>query len=450
MNNKIIQGDVLEELKKMPNECIDCCITSPPYWSLRDYGTAKWEGGDINCDHKIPEVEHDPKRTGSDADTSHTIRFNREACYKCGAKRIDKQIGLEKTPEEYVNKMVEIFKEVKRVLKKEGTLWLNLGDSYAGSRGNRGDAINEDIEWKREGTTPQIKRPTATVDGLKPKDLCGIPWRTVFALQADGWWLRQDIIWAKGCSFNYTGGNVMPESVKDRFTKAHEFVFLLAKSQKYFFDNEAIREPVKEESIERYKYSTEGCYTQGSAYPNEKRETPQKWNLNTNGRNVRSVWVINPQPFREAHFATFPEALIEPMIKAGTSEKGVCPDCGKPWERMIEKERLIEAPPSGNSEIGRWSREDSGALGGRMTAPKTIGWQPTCSCNKEPIPAIVLDPFLGSGTTGVVAKRLKRNFIGIELNPEYVLMAKKRTGLLELENGELGKFMSFTPKDICT
>ena len=442
MNNKIIQGDVLEELKKMPNECIDCCITSPPYWSLRDYGTAKWEGGDINCDHKIPEVEHDPKRTGSDADTSHTIRFNREACYKCGAKRIDKQIGLEKTPEEYVAKMVEIFREVKRVLKKEGTLWLNLGDSYAGS-GKGGNP--EDSPWsgfvgnKDREKSAQASKPIIP-SGLKPKDLVGIPWRTAFALQADGWWLRQDIIWSKP--------NPMPESVNDRFTKAHEFVFLLAKSQKYFFDADAIRE--KSEWAEKDKRFFTGA-TIGNKVQENNYAMQSSGAYSSDGmRNKRSVWSIATQSFPDSHFAVFPEDLVRPCILAGTSEKGVCPDCGKPWKRIIEKERLIEAPPSGNSEIGRWSREDSGALGGRMTAPKTIGWQPTCSCNKEPIPAIVLDPFLGSGTTGVVAKRLKRNFIGIELNPEYVLMAKKRTGLLELENGELGKFMSFTSKDICT
>jgi len=247
IKNKIIQGDSLEVLKTLPDESIDCCITSPPYWGLRDYGTAKWEGGDPNCEHKVGRAT----RGGlSDFQKNNKGSFGDEAvrqgehCPKCGAKRIDNQLGLEKTPEEYVSKMVEIFKEIKRVLKKEGTAWLNLGDSYVGGgRGGKGQCGKGSMEEGRYENGQRIGLPTGDIPGLKSKDLVGIPWRVAFALQADGWYLRQDIIWAKP--------NPMPESVTDRCTKSHEYVFLLAKSPRYYFDSAAIAEPVTD--VIKYK-----------------------------------------------------------------------------------------------------------------------------------------------------------------------------------------------------
>jgi DNA modification methylase len=299
----IICGDALSELKKLPDEFVDCCITSPPYWGLRDYG--------VPC-----------------------------------------QLGLEKTPEEYVAKMVEVFREVRRVLKKEGVVFLNLGDSYAGSgKGGQSD------EKRSENWQPEYANKGNVPGGLKQKDLVGIPWRVAFALQADGWYLRQDIIWHKP--------NPMPESVTDRCTKSHEYIFLLAKSQKYYFDNEAIKERGVMESAGSSQRDTRETHGTGGGNTDiNKAKERMKKELAKNGyvmRNRRSVWTITTKPFKEAHFATFPEDLIVPMVLAGCPKKG-----------------------------------------------------------------LVLDPFMGAGTTALVAKKLRRNYLGIELNPAYIKIANKR------------------------
>jgi DNA modification methylase len=202
MSWEIRTGDCLDLLRSMPAESVHCCVTSPPYWGLRDYGTARWEGGDAECEHvRLKRGDH----STIDGGNYQSREIYREACGKCGAVCVDGQLGLERTPEEYIAKMVEVFRELRRVLRNDGTLWLNIGDCYQG--GNRG-----------------------TFGDLKPKDLVGIPWMLAFALRADGWWLRQDIIWSKP--------NPMPESVTDRCTKAHEYLFLLTKSARYYFNQE--------------------------------------------------------------------------------------------------------------------------------------------------------------------------------------------------------------------
>lgn len=282
--------------------------------------------------------------------------------------------GLESTPAEYVQKMVELFREVRRVLKDDGTLWLNLGDSYAGSGkgGNPEDgkqATNKGSQSigtlygkigesaRQSAVTNVSRRFTAGHDTLKPKDLCGIPWRVAFALQDDGWYLRQDIIWHKP--------NPMPESVTDRCTKAHEYVFLLSKSARYYYDADAIREPQSTASLKRYNYgfaSAEQNSNGKAGYLSTKRGTEQTTiEPNESGRNKRSVWTVNPKPYKAAHFATFPPELITPMILAGCRQGG-----------------------------------------------------------------IVLDPFMGSGTTAFVARKNGCDYIGIELNPEYVELANER------------------------
>lgn len=321
--NKIYQGDSLEVLRSFPDESIDCCITSPPYWGLRDYG-------------------------------------------------MDGQLGLEKTPELYVETMTELFNEVRRVLKKEGTLWLNLGDSYANDK-----VGNSETNKNPRQVSDSFKKTRPK--NLKQKDLVGIPWMTAFSLRASGWYLRQDIIWAKP--------NPMPESVTDRCTKSHEYVFLMAKSQKYYFDNSAI----KEQSVYQDPRMVDGFWDksingkhaddpQNSAH--RKQYTPDQAGGGTsmmghdgyfkaNGepigtpgmRNKRDVWTVTTSPFPEAHFATYPEELIAPMILAG------CPENG-----------------------------------------------------------IILDPFMGAGTTAVVSKKLGRNYVGIDINLEYIEIARKRIG----------------------
>lgn len=351
--NKIICGDALEVLKTFPDESVDCVITSPPYWGLRDYGTATWEGGDEKCDHKMPPLCSNKSTLAGYTSENVKLRTNsqpcRETCKKCGAKRIDNQLGLEKTPEEYVAKMVEVFREVRRVLKREGTLWLNLGDTYIG--GGRG--FDSPKQRTNKGTEGIKNMRLGPGNGLKSKDLVGIPWRVAFALRTDGWYLRQDIIWAKP--------NPMPESVTDRCTKSHEYIFLLSKSSRYYFDNETIKESAIH-SGRVVKATGSKSKNASAGYGNDtKMGFTKEDKLVTENRNKRSVWTVTTKPFAEAHFATFPEDLIVPMVKAG------CP------------------------------------VGG-----------------------IVFDPFIGAGTTGLVAQKLSRNYIGIELNPEYIKIAEKR------------------------
>tara|TARA_B100000686_G_scaffold153767_1_gene161221 strand:+ start:128 stop:1096 length:969 start_codon:yes stop_codon:yes gene_type:complete len=305
---ELYHGDCLQVLKELPAESVHCVVTSPPYWGLRDYGT-------------------------------------------------DGQLGLEETPEQHVSKMVEVFSEVRRVLRTDGTLWLNYGDSYSGGKTGRADTSGDDAERRAKqygsgtgpGNGPREYKQRATAPGLKPKDLCGIPWRVAFALQADGWYLRQDIIWHKP--------NPMPESVTDRCTKAHEYIFLLTKAARYHYDADAIKEAAERAG----SIHGGGNKTDAGRNDIDRNTRPVCTNPVANTRNRRSVWTISTAAYPGAHFATFPPKLIEPCIMAG------CPEGGT-----------------------------------------------------------VLDPFLGSGTTGAVAQKNGCKFIGIELNEEYLQLAVKR------------------------
>ncbi len=300
--NKIYNGNCLEVLKTFPDNSIDCCITSPPYYGLRDYGMIK-------------------------------------------------QIGLEETPELYIEKLVQVFTEVKRVLKPEGTLWLNLGDSYCTTpKGNIGTGLNGLRFGANEPTYNKSK-----LQGLKNKDLIGIPWMAAFALRSDGWYLRQDIIWSKP--------NPMPESVTDRCTKSHEYIFLLSKSSKYYYDADAIKEgdaiyirkaTPNKKLLKRSEAGSSYCSSSSD-------KNGFGRDITTIGANKRSVWTVTTNPYADAHFATYPQTLITDCIKAG------CPENG-----------------------------------------------------------IILDPFMGAGTTALVASKLHRNFVGIELNPEYIKIAENR------------------------
>lgn len=348
-NFVIHQGCCKEKLKLLPANSVHCCITSPPYYNQRDYGVAG-------------------------------------------------QIGLEDTVEEYVNNLVEVFREVKRVLRDDGTLWLNLGDSYFGSgKGQTKNGCSDPKQPKIKGMKLPVNKSESY---LKPKDLIGIPWKVAFALQKDEWYLRQDLIWHKK--------NALPESVEDRCTKSHEYLFLLSKSQKYFFDHEAIKEPLAESSVGRAQRKRRlmdrtGLGTVGKQVENGidikhghaglAMGRNDKTGYSEDGmRNKRSVWTIATKPYKRAHFACFPPSLIEPPILSGTSDKGCCPECSAPFKRI-----------------------------------KDIGWEQTCKhVIDEVVPCTVLDPFMGSGTTGMVAYRKGRDFVGIELNPDYIEMAKER------------------------
>jgi len=345
-------GDCRAVLATLPAASVHCVVTSPPYWGLRDYGTATWEGGDAECDHGAERVARRNAGAQSGVAQEGSLRDKPRSECKCGAIRIDAQLGLEPDFNAYVAAMVGVFREVRRVLRDDGTLWLNLGDSYSsGGRASFGTWAPD----SKQATHTAIKSATRAPEqnGIKPKDLIGIPWRVAFALQADGWYLRQDIIWSKP--------NPMPESVTDRCTKAHEYLFLLSKRERYYYDADAIAEDVKpwnEGKIIGYDGTQKNCETIGDPRF-ATRITSDR--VVGSKRNKRGVWEVTTQPFSEAHFATFPPALIEPCIKAG------CP------------------------------------VGGT-----------------------VLDPFGGAGTTGLVADRLQRNAVLIELNPTYAAMSSNR------------------------
>ena len=309
---RIIIADALEGLTQLPDECADMCVTSPPYYGLRDYGA-----------------------TG--------------------------QIGNEQTPEEYIERLVAVFREVRRVLKADGTLWVNIADSYCGSgKGrNKDGQINVSVYQSKSGTNKgQIKGSLGKTlaSGCKPKDLIGIPWLLAFALRDDGWFLRSDIIWDKS-------GNVFPDSVKDRCTKAHEYIFMLSKRRNYYFNADAIKEPVAEVSLTRAKYGWHGKGSDGSGNYGGLGQMDKMGMrfVNALGRNKRDVWHVNTHSYKQAHFATYPPELIRPCILSGSRDGGV-----------------------------------------------------------------VLDPFIGSGTTALVALQEGRDFIGIDIQPSYEALINER------------------------
>lgn len=399
--NQIFVGDCRETMRRLIAQGVkvQMCVTSPPYWGLRDYGTAKWEGGDPACAHGVKRWEG-PKQTqgAQSGHASKADQLSRMECI-CGARRVDQQLGLEPTIPEFIGNMVEVFDLVRELLSDDGTLWLNIGDSYVGSWGAQGRPQGDGQMAGRSVTSARQIEAHPKFDGLtgnrgkemglKPKDLAGVPWRLAFALQEQGWYLRQDIIWHKP--------NPMPESVRDRCTKSHEYIFLLAKSETYLYDNEAIAEPVSAGTVARYFDQIDQIAGQHGSdrvpgktngpmkavvkksgnkerKPASARGVPVDTDGSTSGavagsvpwegttRNKRSVWTVTTKPYTGAHFATYPPELIEPCILAGS----------KPGD-------------------------------------------------------IVFDPFMGSGTTAQVALQLGRQYLGCELNPEYAKLAEKRT-----------------------
>lgn len=366
----ILIGDCRETLHTLPDQSVHCVVTSPPYFGLRDYGEAE-------------------------------------------------QIGLEATPDEFVSAMVDVFREVRRVLRDDGTLWLNLGDTYAvKSTYNASQTLHDDNDWKQPGENKRTNNNEISC-GIPAKNLIGIPWRVAFALQADGWYLRQDIIWHKP--------NPMPESVRDRCTKAHEYIFMFSKQPKYFFDAEAIKEPAistnrgKRNSFARSGHLTAEASTSRTLQFREDRDDVQYGAGSM--RNKRDVWSVPSWPFKEAHFATYPPDLIEPCILAGTSAAGVCAECGAPHLRVVERKKMVIERSDRTHDLGRTRSS------GTMVEPPTTtttGWKPACECRAAAIPATVLDPFFGAGTSGLVAQKHGRSWIGCELNDAYAAIARRR------------------------
>lgn len=433
---RLYWGDC-RDLSDLPDESVHCVVTSPPYWGLRDYGLPPtvW-GGWEDCEHEWGKEIKPGRKDSCRAEMEWTTGgppgakvLSQEPsqgsfCSLCDAWR--GSLGLEPTPELYVQHIVEVFREVKRVLRRDGTVWLNMGDSYtSGGRKTRDPGQSIVRPALENWTAGRAENPP----GLKDKDLIGIPWRVAFALQADGWWLRSDIIWSKP--------NPMPESVRDRPTKSHEYVFLLTKSARYFYDQAAIREPhsrnwSQEAWTNQRNYGTKES-SMGVEHGGNKTIAQT---YNPAGRNKRTVWEIPTAPYPEAHFATFPPALVEPCILAGTSEKGCCVECGAPWERVLERTgRLIGEDRGGDYQ----GRDKPSLVAGQKTLAGGIryqpgshyevedrGWQPTCDHEAKAVPCTVLDPFVGSGTAVYVARKLGRLGIGVDLKEEYLELARRR------------------------
>jgi DNA modification methylase len=454
MKASILVGHVLDRLKDIPDGSVQTCVTSPPYWGLRSYSTEpKIWGGDPLCDHEWvewikPAAEgtltldgNSALRAGHQGSVSATMRPTiSNFCNICGAWK--GELGLEPTPQLFVEHIVLVFREVKRVLRDDGVIWINLGDSYTGSgKGgnpeagkqatNKGSQTVGVLYGKTGDQQMEVAQTNVTrnYDAIPPKNLVGIPWRVAFALQDDGWILRSEIIWSKP--------NPMPESVEDRPTKAHEQIFLLSKSPRYFYDHEAVKEDAA--FPEMTHKSSRKSESQEEAYFGNAPTNLGRCGTLEGKRNKRSVWEVVTQPYPESHFATFPEALIEPCILAGTSEHGACPECGSPWKRITNSpkppdEVYTETRNPCDEMVGRTSRKGGNGQAYQNwkseNPTQTIKWEPTCKCvSDKPLkPCLVLDPFCGSGTTGVVSLRYHRDFVGCELNPEYASMAERRIG----------------------
>jgi DNA modification methylase len=514
--NEILTGHALELLRGLPSDSVHCVVTSPPYYGLRLYGTPPviWGGSD-KCEHQwtatwAPGGNGDGKSARRDKKAQRPRGAGAgDLCTKCDAWR--GHLGLEPVHDCgcwamstepctvcYVCHVRMIFAEVRRVLRPDGTLWLNLGDSYStGSTGVHKTANSHGTHAKRIRAMGEHQQPNrgGKLHGLKPKDLIGMPWRIAFALQADGWYLRRDIIWEKP--------NPMPESVSDRPTAAHEYLFLMSKSELYFCDMAAIRVPMSQTSINRLLQTNVKNQTGGQKegligrHRSSRRallnlhdklvrardweEKDDYWNVGdpAAGRNRRDVWSVPIEPFSMefctackrpydgaefgqlanlkegdvvykvcvcgrhdswlSHFATFPQGLVEPCILAGTSERGACAKCGTPWKRVTEKpqpSRASEDIPRSDRDGGLTNQPGFDRIGMthrqyddwlKENPAKTVGWVPNCNCPNGSVPnSVVLDPFMGSGTTALVALRAGRRFVGLELNPDYVALALGR------------------------
>lgn len=310
--NRIEFGECREVMKRYIDEGlkIQTCVTSPPYYGLRDYGTGSWEGGDPNCNHYRDTKVGDSTTTGhagmEEEGAAVGDAIYKDICKKCGAKRVDQQIGLEESPEAFVDNLVDVFRSVRELLHDDGTLWVNLGDSYYNYRKTQGeDFAKQTVASNRQDLPHKSPTRSSVLQGLKNKDLIGVPWMFAFAMRADGWYLRQDIIWSKP--------NPMPESVRDRCTKAHEYIFLFSKKPQYFFDDDAI----KTKSIVPDKHTRDRDIGKLNNTPGKTRSGGLTHNQYETAKK-RSVWTVNTKPYPGSHFAVYPEELIEPCILAGS------------------------------------------------------------------------------------------------------------------------------------
>lgn len=406
--SQIQHGDALTLVQGMPDQVVHTIITSPPYWGLRQYKgkPMAWPAVSFAPVVGLPKIE-----------------VSAQTC----------ALGEEPDLWAYVGHLVLVFRELRRVLRKDGTLWVVIGDSYIsspkGSIRTENSTLSGSKDYEARGTPPGLDKRKLT--GLKSKNLCGIPWRVAFALQADGWYLRLDVIWNKS--------NAMPESVRDRPTKSHEYVFMFSRDKKYFYDKEAIKETAKgtgggpfsenyaaaqpahggessyrskRDSFKRNGSKREQAIVPGTNYGTHRHDRKEcEWDVET--RNLRSVWTVPTVGYAGPHFAAYPPELIEPCLLASTSAKGVCLECGAQWRRVgkVESHKV-----EGGADVQK------------------LGWGPTCRCGcPDVIPAVVLDPFLGTGTTAEVAIKNRRDWIGFELSEEYIQLAWQRLSALQVK-----------------
>lgn len=434
--NTIYNQDFIIGGKNLLPKSIQCCVTSPPYFALRDYGVekSKWPEITFKLNEWVPE----------------TVVPAMECC-----------LGLEPDTVSFIAHLVHVFRIVRESLRDDGVLWVNMGDSYATSGKNRTKEQAEaksTLQGSKKSQSQSLKQQSKIVSGIKPKDLMGIPWMMALSMRADGWFLRQDIIWNKP--------NPMPESVTDRCSKSHEYIFLFSKSQKYFFDAESIRTPLADDSIARLAQDIENQKGSSRGYAGKRHNGNMKSilkksftsdqagsgkinNVNRSGcfdgdgnlmvrptANRKSVWTITTAAFKEAHFATFPEDIPEICIKAGTSKHGCCSKCYAPYKRVTETELLPtkkaakisivdERDHTADKNSSGSNRQKDGHLPGHYNQITTLGWSPSCDCDAPVIPCTVLDPFSGSGKTPITAAKLDRNYIAFEISPEYHKMSEK-------------------------
>jgi len=376
--HRLYHGEAEAVLRRLPSESVQCVVTSPPYYGLRDYGTDK-----------------------------------------------SLEVGAESTVEAYIDKLVAVFRGLRRVLRPDGVAWLNLGDTYANTGGHTKLGGSSQRQGRRN-VVEQHRMKGRIPSGYAVKNLLGVPWRVALALQEDGWTLRQDVIWHKP--------SPMPESVTDRCTRSHEYVFMLTKGPRYYYDVEAIKEPTssaseggRDANIDRRNRRTVWSVP-------EEEDTVVRWlaarypgvyeEYATASRTCGpdGVWRTANVGYKGAHFATFPAKLITPMILAGTSEKGACPECGTPWHRITEKTRTPTRPGADSKVHGTAAATHGNRDPLRhVSVSRTVGWRAGCSCDtSDTVPCVVLDPFVGSGTTVSVAAELGRQGWGIDLSEEYL------------------------------